>query len=235
MTPLDAAFLQAEDAEPTASLAISSTAVFAGPPPSFAEFRDHLAGRLPCIPRYRQRAVPVPLDLGPPVWADDPDFDLDRHLVRVALPAPGGDAELAALVGRVMGTRLDRDRPLWRYWFVEGLADRRWALLSTVHHSMVDGVSGTDLYRVVLDREPTQASMAPDDWRPAPWPSAPALTVAALRDLAMLPVTGAQAAVEALRDPRRLVAAGRGCSRCSRACHPHRARRCRGRCPGHGT
>jgi diacylglycerol O-acyltransferase len=210
MTPLDAAFLQAEDAEPTASLAISSTAVFAGPAPSFAEFRDHLAGRLPRIPRYRQRVVPVPLDLGPPVWADDPDFELDRHLVRVALPAPGGDAELAALVGRVMGTRLDRDRPLWRYWFVEGLADRRWALLSTVHHSMVDGVSGTDLYRVVLDREPTRASTAPDDWQPAPWPSAPALTVAALRDLAMLPVTGAQAAAGALRDPRRLVAAGRG-------------------------
>ncbi|MBN9110745.1 MAG: wax ester/triacylglycerol synthase family O-acyltransferase [Pseudonocardia sp.] len=210
MTPLDAAFLQAEDAEPAASLAISSTAVFAGPPPSFAEFRDHLAGRLRLIPRYRQRVVPVPLDLGAPVWADDPDFDLDRHLVRVALPAPGGDGELAALMGRVMGTRLDRDRPLWRYWFVEGLAGNRWALISTVHHSMVDGVSGTDLYRVVLDREPAPVPPEPDDWQPRPWPSSTTLMASAARDLAVLPLAGLRAAAGALRDPRRLWAAGRG-------------------------
>lgn len=210
MTPLDAAFLQAEDAEPAASLAISSTAVFGGPPPSSAEFRDHLAGRLRLIPRYRQRVVPVPLDLGAPVWADDPDFDLDRHLVRVALPAPGGDGELAALMGRVMGTRLDRDRPLWRYWFVEGLAGNRWALISTVHHSMVDGVSGTDLYRVVLDREPDPVPPEPDDWQPRPWPSSTTLMTSAARDLAVLPLAGLRAAAGALRDPRRLWAAGKG-------------------------
>jgi diacylglycerol O-acyltransferase len=210
MTPLDAAFLQAEDVEPNASLAIASTAVFAGPAPTFAEFRTHLAGRLPRIPRYRQRAAPVPLDLGPPVWVDDPGFDLDHHLVRVALPAPGGDAELRALTGRVMATRLDRDRPLWRYWFVEGLARDRWALISTVHHCMVDGVSGTDLYRVVLDPDPVPAPPEPDDWRPAAPPSAVALALRAVGDLAVLPVRGGAAVIRMLRHPRRVVTAGRG-------------------------
>jgi diacylglycerol O-acyltransferase len=100
MSPLDAAFLQAEDEEPGASLAIASIAVFDGPPPSQGDFAAVLAGRLPLIPRYRQKAREVPLDLGPPVWVDDEHFDLAYHLRRTALPAPGGDAELAALMER---------------------------------------------------------------------------------------------------------------------------------------
>ncbi|GAA4547364.1 wax ester/triacylglycerol synthase family O-acyltransferase [Pseudonocardia xishanensis] len=210
MTPLDAAFLQAEDVEPAASLAIASTAVFAGPAPAFAEFEAHLASRLPLIPRYRQRAAQVPLDLGPPVWLDDPGFDLDHHLVRAALPAPGGDAELRELMGRVMSTRLDRDRPLWRYWFVEGLAGGRWALISTVHHSLVDGVSGTDLYRVILDPEPEPAPPVPDDWDPASPPSAAVLAARAVGGLALLPLTGTRALLGMLRHPARLATAGRG-------------------------
>jgi diacylglycerol O-acyltransferase len=154
MSPLSAAFLQAEDEEPGVSLAISSIAVFEGPAPAPGEFAATLAGRLPLVPRYRQKARQVPLDLGPPVWVDDPAFDLCYHLRRTALPAPGGDAELAALMGRVMSARLDRDRPLWEYWLVEGLVGDRWALISKVHHCMVDGVSGTDLYRVLLDPTP---------------------------------------------------------------------------------
>jgi hypothetical protein len=120
MNPLDAAFLQAEDEEPGVSLAIASIAVFEGPPPTTEEFRATLAGRLPLIPRYRQKAREVPFDIGPPVWVDDRAFDLDYHLRRTALPAPGGDQELALLMGRVMSDRLDRDRPLWEYWLVEG-------------------------------------------------------------------------------------------------------------------
>src|SRR5690349_14448691 len=172
MTALDAAFLQAEDEEPGVSLAISSIAVFEGPAPSGEEFATALAGRLPLIPRYRQRAREVPFDLGPPVWVDDPDFDLAYHLRRTALPAPGGDEELAALMGRIMSARLDRRRPLWEYWVVEGLAEGRWALVSKVHHCMVDGVSGTDLYRIVLDLTPEPGPAVADEWRPAPEPSA---------------------------------------------------------------
>jgi len=154
MGPLDAAFLQLEDAQPGTSLAISSIAVFEGPAPDADEFGTAIRGRLPLIPRYRQKVREVPLDLGTPVWVDDPDFDLAYHLRRTALPEPGGDRELAALMGRVMSQRLDRSRPLWEYWLVEGLAGGRWALISKVHHCMVDGVSGTDLYRVVLDAGP---------------------------------------------------------------------------------
>jgi diacylglycerol O-acyltransferase len=201
MSPLDAAFLQAEDEEPGASLAIGSIAVFDGPPPAHDEFAAVLAGRLPLIPRYRQRAREVPLDLGPPVWVDDGHFDLAYHLRRTALPAPGGDAELSALLGRVMSARLDRRRPLWEYWLVEGLRGGRWALLSKVHHCMVDGISGTDLYGVVLDPTAEIRPPGPDGWRPGPEPSDLRLAAVAVRDLALLPLRQAQALATAVRRP----------------------------------
>ncbi|MDF2979173.1 MAG: Diacylglycerol O-acyltransferase [Actinomycetospora sp.] len=211
LSPLDAAFLEIEDAEPGVSMAIASIAVFAGPAPTTDEFARHLAGRLPLIPRYRQKVRRVPFDLGTPVWVDDPGFVLEHHLVRVALPAPGGDAELAALMGRVMATRLDRDRPLWRYWLVEGLAGGRWALISQVHHCLVDGVSGTDLYRVVLDPEPHPRPAAPETGEPAPEPSAGALLLGAAGHLAALPVALARAAGSLVTAPgrgARAIAAG---------------------------
>jgi diacylglycerol O-acyltransferase len=201
MSPLDAAFLEAEDEEPGVSLAIASIAVFEGPVPSTEEFGAALAGRLPLIPRYRQKAREVPWDVGPPVWVDDPAFDLRYHLRRTALPRPGGDRELAALMGRVMSTRLDRNRPLWEYWLVEGMAKERWALISKVHHCMVDGVSGTDLYRVVLDETPEPRAPVRDDWRPQPEPSDLRLATTAAIDLARLPLASARALAGAMRSP----------------------------------
>ena len=154
LNPLDAVFVDAEDADPNTSMAIASIAVFEGPAPSHEEVLAHLARRVPLVPRYRQKLRTVPLRLGRPVWVDDPDFDLRYHVRRTALPAPGGDRQLADLMARVMSQRLDRDHPLWEYWLVEGLAGGRWALISKVHHCMVDGVSGTDLYRVIFDSSP---------------------------------------------------------------------------------
>src|SRR5689334_22278961 len=150
MSPLDAAFLDLEDADAHASLAISSTAIMDGPVPSHEEFVAMLRTRLPLIDRYRQKVRQIPLDLGRPLWVDDPDFDLAHHVRRTALPAPGDDAALSRLMARVMSQRLDRDHPLWEYWVIEGLAGGRWALISKVHHCMVDGVSGTHLYYVLL-------------------------------------------------------------------------------------
>lgn len=204
MTPLDAAFLLAEDEEPEVSLAISSIAVFDGPPPSAAEFTALIAGRLPRIPRYRQKVREIPFDLGPPVWIDDEHFDLDYHLRRTALPSPGGDGELAALVSRVMSARLDRSRPLWEYWLVEGLADGRWALISKVHHCMVDGVSGTDLYGVILDDSRRVGAADVDDWRPHRAPSTVALTTDAVRRLVVNPVDQLRTLTGALRHAGRL-------------------------------
>lgn len=205
MTALDAAFLQAEDEEAGVSLAIASIAVFEGPPPSREEFVTALAGRLPLIPRYRQKAREVPLDVGPPVWVDDPSFDIEYHVRATALPFPGGDRELAALMGRIMSARLDRNRPLWEYWLVQGLADERWALVSKVHHCMVDGVSGTDLYRIVLDETPEPRAAVPDDWSPQPEPSSLSLTATAALDLARLPIVSARALAGTVRSPSGVV------------------------------
>ena len=204
MGPLDAAFLEIEDAQPGTSLAISSVAVFEGPAPSAAEFTAAIRGRLPLIPRYRQKVREVPLDLGPPAWVDAAGFDLGYHLRRTALPSPGGDRELAALMARVMTQRLDRARPLWEYWVVEGLRDGRWALISKVHHCMVDGVSGTDLYRVILDPTPEPGPPAADDWHPRPEPSTAELTLLAARDLARLPWRVTKAFAGAVRHPAAL-------------------------------
>jgi diacylglycerol O-acyltransferase len=203
LKPLDALFVEAEDEDPHTSMAIASIAVFEGPPPSHEEFLAFIAGRLPLVPLYRRKLRVVPFRLGWPVWVDDPDFDLRYHVRRTALPAPGGDKQLADLMARVMSQRLDRDHPLWEYWVVEGLAGDRWALISKVHHCMVDGVSGTDLYRVVFDASPEPAPPAADNRTAVPEPSAARLVAEAAADAAVLPVRQALALSRAAADPRR--------------------------------
>ncbi|MEU4421515.1 wax ester/triacylglycerol synthase family O-acyltransferase [Actinoplanes sp. NPDC024001] len=188
LSPLDASFLDAEDEDTHASLAIASVAVLEGPAPTQEEFAAAIRGRLPLVPRYRQKVRRVPFNLGRPVWVDDADFDLDFHLRRTALPAPGGDAELAALVGRVMSQRMDRERPLWEDWLIEGLPEGRWALLSKVHHCLADGVSGNELYRIICDTSPEPGPLAEDDWAPHPDASALSLTLGALGGLAQYPI-----------------------------------------------
>ena len=149
MNPLDAEFLYLENG--TAHMHIASCAVFEGPVPAYDDMVALFASKLPLVPRYRQRVRFVPMDLGRPVWVDDPNFDLEYHLRNTALPPPGDKADLCRLMGRLMSQELDRARPLWEAWIVEGLAGGRWAVVSKVHHSMVDGVAGVDLVSVVLD------------------------------------------------------------------------------------
>ena len=180
LTPLDALFLDAEDVDRHASLAIASVAVVEGPPPSHAEFVAAVRGRLPRVPRYRQKVRRLPLDLGNPVWVDDRRFDLAYHVRRTALPAPGDEAALCRLIARIMSQRLDRDRPLWECWVIEGLADGRWAVLSKVHHCMADGISGNELYRIVFDESPEPGCPVADIWHPEPEPSTIQLTLGAL-------------------------------------------------------
>jgi WS/DGAT/MGAT family acyltransferase len=166
--PMDAQFIDAEDEDRHASFAIASIAIFEGPAPSYAEFLDAIAARLPLVPMYRRKLRKVPFRLGPPVWVDDPDFDLRYHVRHTALPAPGGRDQLTKLMARVMGQRLDRDYPLWEYWLVEGMKEGRWALISKVHHAMVDGVSGTDLYRVIFDLTPEPPALPAPVAAPVP-------------------------------------------------------------------
>ena len=199
--PLDALFIDAEDRDPHTSMAIASIAVFEGPSPTHEEFLTFLAGRLPRVPRYRQKLHTVPFRLGRPVWVDDPHFDLGYHVRRTALPAPGGDQQLAELMARVMSQRLDRDHPLWEYWVIEGLAEDRWALISKVHHCMVDGVSGTDLYRVIFDFTPEPSPPAADDHPPGAEPSPLELAAGAVLDDAVLPLRETLALGSAASDP----------------------------------
>jgi len=168
LNSLDASFIDAEDQDRNASFAIASIAVFEGPAPSYEEFLAAIRRRLPLVPIYRRKLRKVPFNLGPPVWVDDPNFDLRYHVRQTALPAPGGDQQLRRLMARVMTERLDRDYPLWEYWLIEGLDQGRWALISKVHHCMVDGVSATDLYRVIFDASPEPPPLPEVEERPVP-------------------------------------------------------------------
>ncbi len=205
LNPLDAQFIDAEDEDRHTSMAIASIAVFEGPSPSYDEVLAHLAGRLPLVPRYRQKLRTVPLRLGRPVWVDDPHFDLRYHLRRTALPKPGSDQQLSQLMARVMSQRLDRDYPLWEYWLVEGLAHRRWALISKIHHCMVDGVSATDLYRVIYDASPEPPPPAVDSRTVSAEPSPLWLAAQAAMDMVLLPVREASVLGDAVAHPGRAV------------------------------
>jgi WS/DGAT/MGAT family acyltransferase len=202
LNSLDASFVDAEDQDRNASFAIASIAIFEGPAPSYEEFLAAIERRLPLVPLYRRKLRKVPLSIGPPVWVDDPNFDLRYHVRQTALPAPGGDQELRRLMARVMTQRLDRDYPLWEYWLVEGLDGGRWALISKVHHAMVDGVSGTDLYRVIFDTSPEPPPLpAFDDKAAATEPSGLELAARAAVNAALVPLRERGAIQRALAHP----------------------------------
>ncbi len=112
---------------------------------SYRRIRQLLNDRIPQVPVFQRRLVEVPMRLGFPVWVDDPEFDIDNHLRRAALPSPGGMRELAEFAGDVISRQLHRDRPLWEMWIVEGLKDGKIALVVKMHHSTIDGVSGAEL------------------------------------------------------------------------------------------
>ncbi|MCU1453648.1 MAG: acyltransferase [Acidimicrobiales bacterium] len=168
LSPLDVSFLHMEDADRSAHMHIASIGIFEGPVPAHHEITAAFADRLHLIPRYRQRVERVPLQLARPVWVDATDFDVDYHVRRTALAAPGGEAELSQLVGRIVSQRLDRTKPLWEIWVVEGLADGHWATIGKVHHCMVDGVSGAELMVVLLDLTPEITTYGPVEWEPQP-------------------------------------------------------------------
>src|ERR1700758_5473121 len=183
MSPLDASFLHIEDA--VTHMHIGSVGIFEGPPPGPGEVKDAIAARLPLVPRYRQKVRFVPLALGRPVWVDDPHFNPGYHLRHSALPAPGTEEVLRRTAARIFAQHLDRRKPLWEIWMVEGLSENRWALLSKVHHCMVDGVSATDLMTVMFDDNPPQPPG--QRWHPAPEPTSAQLVVRSLTHQAANP------------------------------------------------
>jgi len=186
MSALDASFFFAESEN--TPMHVGSVAVFEGPPPTYGDIVRLLLSKLPLVPRYRQRVRPVPMQLGRPVWVDDPHFQILYHVRHTAVPSPGSDEQLRNLAGRVLGQRLDMAKPLWELWLVEGLADNRWAILSKVHHCMVDGIAGTDLMQLMFDLAPDAEHEAPKDWTPRRSPSSLSLVAGAVSDTVTHPL-----------------------------------------------
>lgn len=169
LNPQDASFLHIE--QRVNHMHIGGVAYFEGPPPVFDDIVNMVASKLQYVPRYRQVVLQAPLDIARPIWSDDEHFNIRYHIRRTALPTPGGREELENLMGRIMSQQLDRAKPLWEMWIVEGLEDDRWALMSKVHHCMVDGVSGTELVAAIMDVSPDTPRTEAKPWTPHPSPS----------------------------------------------------------------
>jgi diacylglycerol O-acyltransferase len=201
MHTLDAEFLFLEDS--CSPMHIAGVSIFEGPPPARIEIEQLYGAKLAGYPCYRQRVRSLPLGLGRPRWADDPHFELGYHLRWTALPAPHDEAALATLVGRIMSQLLDRERPLWECWVVEGLTGGRWALVSKVHHALVDGISGVGLFASLLSEE-RESAAAPcaARWSPQPEPSRRALLQESWSDLRSDATPWLRALADSIRHPR---------------------------------
>jgi diacylglycerol O-acyltransferase / wax synthase len=211
LTGLDASFLHLES--PSAHMHVAGVMLFDGSPPEHDELVEAISGRLHLVPRYRQRLAPVPFGQGRPRWVDDPHLNLDYHVRSTALPAPGSEDQLKALAGRVFSQRLDRDKPLWELWVVEGLdGGERFAVLSKTHHALVDGISGVDIMSVLFDASP-EPEAPPDPgkrWLPRPLPSRTQLLAEALIERATVPAEIVRGVRAAFRAPRRIAGAAVG-------------------------
>jgi diacylglycerol O-acyltransferase / wax synthase len=204
LTGLDASFLHLEDA--ASHMHVAGVMIFEGSPPPYDELLEAIERRLGLVPRYRQRLAVVPFGQGRPKWVDDPHLNLRYHVRSTALPAPGSEQQLRELAGRVFAQQLDRDKPLWEIWLVDGLDGDRFAMLSKTHHALVDGISGVDIMSVLFDTSPEPVAPADtgDRWLPRPLPSSAQLLGEALLERATVPAEIARSVRAILRGPRRV-------------------------------
>jgi diacylglycerol O-acyltransferase / wax synthase len=204
LTGLDSSFLHME--RDATHMHVAGCMVFEGQPPAFDELVEVIVSRLHLIPRYRQRLAFVPFNQGRPVWVDDPHFNPHFHVRHTGLPHPGGEDQLKQLAGRVFSQALDRSRPLWELWLVEGLDDDRFALLSKTHHALVDGVSGVDIATVLFDSSPDPMPVAAPEheWVPRPLPGGAQLLADALLERATIPGEVVRGLRATLRGPRQI-------------------------------
>lgn len=196
LSGLDATFLYLET--PTAPMHVSG--IFVADPStapdgfSFERYRQMVADRLHLAPPWRRRLAEVPFGLHHPLWIEDPDFDLDFHVRRAALPSPGGRDELAQFAAEFHAIPLDRTRPLWQLYVVEGLEGGRVAIVSKTHHAAIDGVSGAEIVVNLLDLSPTvELHQPPEPWKPDRVPSDAELVAYALKSLARQPMAAVKA------------------------------------------
>jgi len=182
LSAMDASFLLQEG--DATHMHIGGVATFEGPPPSYDQFVEHIRGRLDLVPRYRQKVTFPPLRAGRPLWVDDPTFNLEYHVRHTALPSPGTEEQLLRLTSRIFSQRLDRTKPLWEMWLVQGYEDGRFALITKTHHCLVDGISGVDLMTMLFDLTPVPREVDSDgEWLPHPEPSGADLVAAGVKGL----------------------------------------------------
>ncbi|MGC3996873.1 MAG: wax ester/triacylglycerol synthase family O-acyltransferase [Anaeromyxobacter sp.] len=201
LTPLDAMFLDLEDA--SVNMHVGGLMVLEGEPPPLDALRLHLWARLDRVPRYRQVLATVPLHLGRPAWVDAPAIDLAHHVRAHTLPAEG-EAALAARAGAFLAEPLDRARPLWGLELVSGLGGGRFALLSRTHHCVLDGVAGVGFLQAITDPSPEAAASAPAPWQPRPAPGAAARLASGLAWTVQRPIQLCRQALTPGTDGRRI-------------------------------
>ena len=203
LTAVDASFLHQEGAN--SHMHIGGLTLLEGPAPPMEDFLEQIRRRLHLVPRYRHKLAHTALDSGRPVWVDDPSFNLEFHVRHTALPAPGSWEQLRNLTARIFSQALDRSRPLWEMWLIEGLQDDRFALISKTHHSLIDGIAGVDLATVLFDvaREPEPIRTSGRAWKPHPEPDSSELVAVGLRGALRAGVEMASAAMGALTHPER--------------------------------
>jgi len=187
LSSIDASFLTNETS--SSHMHVGATLIFEGPPPRYEDFLDHVRSRLDLVPRFRQKLAFPPFEAGRPLWIDDPTFNLSYHVRHTALPSPGSEDQLRRLTGRVFSQALDRSKPLWELWLVQGLERNRFALLSKTHHALVDGVAGVDISTVLFDVKPVPEPVPEEkEWVPNPEPSTVQLVAKGATEIAAAPV-----------------------------------------------
>jgi diacylglycerol O-acyltransferase / wax synthase len=209
LTATDASFLHQEG--PTSHMHVGGLTLLEGPPPAMEEFLEQIRKRLHLVPRYRHKLAHTALDSGRPVWVDDPSFNLEFHVRHTALPAPGSWEQLRNLTARVFSQALDRSKPLWEMWLIEGLWDDKFALISKTHHSLIDGIAGVDLATVLFDvsQNPPPLRHSGRPWKPSPEPDTTELVAVGLRGAVRAGVEMVGGAVDALTHPERTLGRAR--------------------------
>src|SRR5215208_4720712 len=187
LSSIDASFLSNET--DASHMHVGGVLIFEGPPPSYDDLLDHIRGRLHLVPRFRQKLADSPLETGRPFWIDDPSFNLEYHVRHSALPSPGSEEQLKNMAARQFSQQLDRTKPLWELWLVQGLKRKRFALISKTRHALVDGVSGVDIATVLFDVKPVpEPAEAEHEWVPSPMPSPASLIARNAEGIAATPL-----------------------------------------------
>jgi WS/DGAT/MGAT family acyltransferase len=202
LSSVDASFLHQE--KEASHMHVGALVIFEGPPPTHDDFAAHIESRLRLVPRYRQKLAFPRFEMGRPFWVDDPSFNLDYHVRHTALPRPGSDDQLRQLAGRIFSQRLDRSKPLWEVWLIQGFEGGKFAIISKTHHALVDGVSGVDIATVLFDLQPVPPEVTEEDgWVPSPAPSDVELVAEGVKGIVRAPVSIAGRALGALGSPGR--------------------------------